>query len=447
MAKKNLLNDYIGNDVLSPATDAGGREAPSSTPAPVEQKNGIISNARKSQLSQTGQQAGSGYLAQEINIDPGDTVHGRVAEVVSADGALQQSAALAEKQRQATRNLSNSSIARGAVAKAVIDSALPIASQDSAQQYDASKTNALSINQARQFGAGNTQQLRLAREQGRIQSALQGEQLAGQLEMESSLLDRKAQIDKELITAEGEQRAALIREQGDVDAELSRVRSSLDFANQTRLLEQEGIIRSGQIAQEGDIRTAQIAQEGEIRSQLQGELGEIQRAQSILEGDIQTDLINRKGQIDKELVNAEGDVRSRLQDEAGKIEEKLTELRTEGELELADLNNQYRLLLQANQSAAVMYSEVATAIGSILQNHEIKAADKVTLVNQMKDLLSGGLAVVGGISDIDLNSLLESDSGYTDPSPDGPVFPSPGFDPRNPRFDNIYPNFPGGGFA
>jgi hypothetical protein len=181
----------------------------------------------------------------------------------------------------------------------------------------------------------------------------------------------------------------------------------------------------------------------QIESELTAQRGSIQEGLARLEGDIQGDLLDRKALIDQQLLEAEGEQRSQLQQEAGAIEAELQELRTAGQLEVTEIENRYRVIIQASQSAAVTYSEVATQIGSILANDKIKAADKNALIERLKDHLDGALSVIGGVSDLDLGAFLDFGGPAPEPTEDTPGGRGGGSDVGQTPSPTTPPNIPG----
>lgn len=191
-----------------------------------------------------------------------------------------------------------------------------------------------------------------------------------------------------------------------------------------------------------------------------------------LAGQIETDLIAQRGQIEKELQSADAATRERLLAQQGEIDMQLQELRGEQTTKLAELNHQFNVelqklsgdqqiqlqklqgkqakqiarieaenkaLLQANASAAQIFSTTQLAIGEILANPDIPIDQKQTLVNNHLQLLENGMAVVGGVANIDLTGLLEF------PEPTAPGTPTGGGG-RTPTIKTGGGTFTPGGF-
>jgi hypothetical protein len=96
---------------------------------------------------------------------PDQTVEGRAAKITNDDSVLMQQARTRANQDAQAKGLLLSSIAVGAGQNAVLDKAIPIASQD-AQAYNAAMTNTANAeNTAKQFGAAGSNQAALANAQ------------------------------------------------------------------------------------------------------------------------------------------------------------------------------------------------------------------------------------------------------------------------------------------
>lgn len=95
-----------------------------------------------------------------------------------------------------------------------------------------------------------------------------------------------------------------------------------------------------------------------------------------------------------------------LQQIAGQQSLDLASVQNNAQVQLANINNQNKLLLQADSSAGSFYDSIAQGISNILEQPNISVADKQTLVQDQTALLQSGLAIIGNISNLDLGSLL-----------------------------------------
>lgn len=74
---------------------------------------------------------------------------------------------------------------------------------------------------------------------------------------------------------------------------------------------------------------------------------------------------------------------------------------------LANIEANYRQLLQASQSATGMYTTMASQIAAIQADTNTSAEQKAAAVQKITQMLEGGLAMIGSIADVDLTSLLD----------------------------------------
>lgn len=438
---------------------------------------GIVEQTRSTNDPNSTLTTASGYDPEATVLDEQkDTVSGRIDSILAKDSPILRNALTRSKQDANRRGLMNSAMAVGAGQQALIETALPIASQDASQSYDANRTSVAARNDALRYGADNLNRLgeieantmgqsRLQSERGIIDERIQANQaeIDSRLQAEggdisSRLQAERGQIDQQLQTAEGAIREQLLTRQGEIDQQLAAQRGQIEggLAAQQgditsrlqaergqidqQLITAEGAVRQQLLERQGQIDQQLAAQQGQIQSQLQQERGQIDQQLQTAEGAIRENLLIRQGEIDAQLARQQGDIagsleaqrgniqlmlqnadaadRERLLAQQGEIDTQLQELRNDGALEITDVEMQWRNTIQTNQSAAVFFSESATAIGNILANPDIPQAQKQQLINQQRTLLNDGLAVIGAIGDMDLTGLLNFGTGAT-PIPGG----------------------------
>lgn len=217
------------------------------------------------------------YEAERVTVEPGDTVEGRIDNIVNKNSPIMQRAATRAKQAANSRGLLNTSMAVEAGQAAVLDAAMPIASQDAQTSFAAKQLNQ---------NAGNR--------------ALE---LSGQTEAQSRLMKEKGEIDLQLQSADAQTRERLLERQGQINTELQVLR------------------------------------------------GEQSQA-------------------------------------------------------LAQLDNESRMLLQANQSAGGVFASTSEAISNILAQPDINAGTKQQLIQHQLSLLQNGLSVIGRMSNLNLTDML-----------------------------------------
>lgn len=111
----------------------------------------------------------------------------------------------------------------------------------------------------------------------------------------------------------------------------------------------------------------------------------------------------------------------------GEIDTGLQQLRGTQATDLANIEANYKSLMQANSSAASLFNESMQQIGTILRDPSTSAEQKASAVSSINALLASSLAVAGGISNLDLGGLLDFTNGT--PVPAGSTPGTPGAPP------------------
>lgn len=407
------------------------------------------------------------YDPERVQLDEQtDTVEGRVNRIIAQGSPLQTQAQTAAKQDANRRGLINSSMAVQAGQEATYKAALPIAQQDAATSYNAKTLNQAAGNTALNLGATGRQNMEQTQQQGiiqrqlqqgagDIQSKLQAEKADIDLKLQSAsaadaieLQKRKGEIDSQLQAQGGTIQSGLMNQKADIDLKLQ----TANAADTVELQKQKGLIdqQLQQIQIQGDMQKikeqgtqAQTLQQqkGDIDAQLQtadaanrekllaqqGALdyniavlkgnqtvdltrqqGEIDRALQVLRGDQATALTGAQAEAEKGLIAARADADRQLETLKGELATQLQTLQGGQNQELARIDGDYKLLLQTSQSASVFYSQIASSVGTILADPKMKPDQKQQMVNKQLELLSSGLAVIGGTANVDLNGLLDT---------------------------------------
>jgi hypothetical protein len=74
--------------------------------------------------------------------------------------------------------------------------------------------------------------------------------------------------------------------------------------------------------------------------------------------------------------------------------------------QLADVEANYKQLIQASASAGSMYSDATKMIAGIMSDTSTSTEQKQAAVAKLSEMLQSGLTVVGAINNLDLSSLL-----------------------------------------
>lgn len=84
----------------------------------------------------------------------------------------------------------------------------------------------------------------------------------------------------------------------------------------------------------------------------------------------------------------------------------MQQMRGDQSKELANIEAQYKTLMQANDSASRFFSQTSSSISDILKEPNIPVDQKNQLVAKQAQLLQNGMAVIGAISNLNLSHLL-----------------------------------------
>lgn len=75
--------------------------------------------------------------------------------------------------------------------------------------------------------------------------------------------------------------------------------------------------------------------------------------------------------------------------------------------QLADIEANYKQLIQASSSAGSLYSDATKMIGAIMSDTSTSTVQKQQAVDRISQMLNSGLTLVGAINNLDLSSLLD----------------------------------------
>lgn len=174
---------------------------------------------------------------------------------------------------------------------------------------------------------------------------------------------------------------------------------------------------------EARTRAAQgMNQRGLINSSMalgEGEKAAYSAALPIATADVQNSLTvagrNQDAANQSRQLGAQSENTMRLQELTGEQALEQQELRGAQSKELAQIEADYKQVMQTNDSAARLFSQISASAGEILKEPNIGVDQKNQLVQKQIDLLKSGMSVIGGISNLDLKALLNF--GGTDGTP------------------------------
>ena len=98
----------------------------------------------------------------------------------------------------------------------------------------------------------------------------------------------------------------------------------------------------------------------------------------------------------------------------GEIETGLQEMRGNQATDLARIEADNRLLMQSSASASQFFTQTMESISAILNNPNLTQIQRQAAIDHQLEILNAGLAVIGGVGNIDLSGLVNfSDTGGT----------------------------------
>ncbi len=123
--------------------------------------------------------------------------------------------------------------------------------------------------------------------------------------------------------------------------------------------------------------------------------------------DIQTgQVLPAQTAAQKELTAATGEQQRQTLAQSGQQDIATQTLRGEQATDLANIEAQYKTLIQASASAADVMKNASGAVGAIMADTTTTTEQKQAAVNTVSQLVRSSLAVSGSIADLDLTSLL-----------------------------------------
>jgi hypothetical protein len=114
--------------------------------------------------------------------------------------------------------------------------------------------------------------------------------------------------------------------------------------------------------------------------------------------------------------------------EQGKLDLGLQTIKNDASVQLAQIEAQYKTVMQSNASAAQVYGDISKNITNIVTSKDIPADQKGAMIAQQTELLRSALAIAGAGSGTDFLKLLDF-TGGTGSNKGGTQLPSDGSGP------------------
>ena len=135
--------------------------------------------------------------------------------------------------------------------------------------------------------------------------------------------------------------------------------------------------------------------------------GQQQMGLQTLRGEQETGLQTLRGDQETGLQTLRGEQAVNLQNLRGTLETNLQTLRGTQANELAHVESAYRLLINASDTAADFYTNTINNMNQILASPDIPIEQKEQLISKNTQMMEFGLALIGGINNLDLTGLLD----------------------------------------
>lgn len=385
----------------------------------------------------------TGYDASTRTVDPTKETASGQLNTLLATGSPYLDLARGQAAEQAnSRGLLNSSMAAGAGEAAAIGAAVPIATHDADTYTAASRDNQGAVNTANQFTAGEANensrtnaaaanyfpqlkastgaQQSLIGTQTEAQSRLQAENAAHaesltriQGQIQSGLSSQQAVQQEALQRVQAELQSGLIKTQAEatarqaqLQAELTSKLQSEQAAHEESLTRVQGAIQSGLSQQQAIQQEAQSRVQGEISAGLITTQEQANSRLAAIQGQIQSGLLAQQGSQQSALSTQSAAQAQQLEQVRGQVEQQLQQLRGTQASDLANIEGNYRQLIQGNASATSLYSTVINNMSAVLADTNTSTEQKQAAIDTMSKMLDSGLTIIGGMANVDISGLL-----------------------------------------
>lgn len=372
-----------------------------------------LNGTKKDEFGTTLQTNATGYDAERRGVGVNETVAGQLDSILKTDSPLLQRARARANEMSNSRGLVNSTMAAQAGETAVIDTAMPIAQADAGTYNLAARENMAAGNDASRFSA--TAANAVSAQNAESANKASGQVLGAQLE--TGLIGTRTAAESRLAAERAAQTEAQSRVSAGLETGLIGARGEQERITQAqRATEQESLVRV----------------QGAIQSGLSTQAAAQAEAQSRVDAELRQGLITTQEQADARLAEIKGGIETQInaakaaEERAnialrGEVERGLQELKGEQATTLANIEAQYKQLMQTSASASAMFNESMQQIATILRDPNTSAEQKASAVAGVQGLLKSGLAVTGSVADVDLSGLLDfggSDAGAPAATPD-----------------------------
>lgn len=122
---------------------------------------------------------------------------------------------------------------------------------------------------------------------------------------------------------------------------------------------------------------------------------------------IQKEAIASTGEQQRQTQAAGSVQQKELQASGAAFESALQQVKGDQATNLANIEANYRTLIQASASAQTFFTAMSNNISAVLANTDTTAEQKQSAVDKITQVMNNGLTVIGSISNLDLAGLLD----------------------------------------
>lgn len=260
------------------------------------------------------------------------------------------------------------------------------------------------------IGASGAQERATQAERAMQQAALSAQEAvqSGQLSAQQAAQQQAQSL------LEGEIRAGLITTQEQADARLRELQGQIEerligarTGGERELIQARGLVESGLSAQQAAQQIAQTRVQGEVESGLITTREQSEARLRQIAGEIEEGLIGTRTAAESQLLTQRTEAETQLTQLRGQLDQQLQTLRGTQATDLANIEANYKSLIQANTSAGAIYSETIKMMAGIMADPNTSTEQKQNAVDRVTQMLESGLTVIGAVANIDLVGLLD----------------------------------------
>ena len=335
-------------------------------------------------------------VSQTPEKDNSGTMAGNVANILNSNSLLMRSAAAKGERIAANRGLQNSTLGAEAAQRAMLDAAIPIASQDTQHQFAASQAN---LDRGHQKDLAKLQadlnynnQSRLNQEQNKFtasQAGLDREHQRGLAQLQADLSYKNQSRLNDTQNRFAASQAGLDREH---QRGLAQLQADLSYKNQSRLNDTQNRFAASQAGLDREHQTGLTKLQADLNYSNQSRLNQAQNKFAASQADLDRGHQRTLAQLQSDL---NYNNQSRLNQAQNQFTASQTALDRSYQRDLANLNHANEMKnLNAQVSANTIGKSIDftmqitnnfdAQIAAVLNNTAMKAEDKQKAITELK---------------------------------------------------------------